>query len=54
MGIVNIINTKQAMLYIKHGIKPLDIYADNNKLIYVFSKDQTKELFNKWCKYELK
>ena len=53
--VVNIVNTKQAYQYIKHGLKPLDICADEvtGKLIYVFDRLKSQELFTKWVNYEL-
>ena len=53
--VVNIVNTKQAYQYIKHGLKPVDIYVDevSGKLIYVFDKLKSYELYTKWCNYEL-
>ena len=53
--VVNIVNTKQAYQYIKHGLKPLDIYVDEvtGKLIYVFYRLKSQELFTKWVNYEL-
>lgn len=50
--VVNIVNFKQACKYIEHGVKPIDLYY-TNRLVFVFDKKQTTELFNKWRKYEL-
>ena len=52
---VKIVNAKQAYQYIKHGLKPLDIYVDEvtGKLVYVFDKLKSYELYTKWCNYEL-
>lgn len=49
---IKIINPKQAMLYMKHGLK-CECYYDNDKIIYVFNKEETKMLFDLWCKREL-
>lgn len=53
---VKIVNQKQATLYIKNGLKPLDIYCSNTEdiLVYVFDKKKSKPLFDLWCKHELK
>jgi len=44
----------QSYLYIKHGAKILDIYADNmDNLVMVFDKEETRELYQKWRNREL-
>ena len=44
----------QSYLYIKHGARVLDLYADNmDNLVMVFDKDETKELYRKWRNREL-
>lgn len=51
-NVVKIVNLKQVGLYIKNGIKPIDIeYTD--RLVFIFNKDETKEVFDKWCNYKL-
>ena len=49
---VKIVNMKQSGLYIKHGLKPLNIYYDG-KLIIEFDRDESNPLFTKWLKCEL-
>lgn len=57
--VVRIVNPKQCMLYIKNKVFPIDIYASiddktgNDILAMVFLKEDTKEVFQKWCNYEL-
>ena len=52
-NIVHILNPKQAGLYVKHGVKPIDlIYTDT--LVFVFKREETKELYKLWMKRELK
>lgn len=51
-NIVKIINYKQASMYIKHGVKPIDLYY-TDVLVFVFDRDETREVYDKWCKYEL-
>lgn len=57
---VKIVNRRQATLYIKNGLKPIDVYASKGKdgeldiLVYVFDKESTFPLFIKWCNGELK
>nr|DAP28267.1 MAG TPA: hypothetical protein [Bacteriophage sp.] len=57
--VVRIVNMKQALLYIKSGIYPIDIYTsiddktNNAILAMVFLKKDTSEVYKKWCNYEL-
>lgn len=57
--VVRIINPKQCLLYVKNGIYPIDIYTsiddetDNATLAMVFLKEDTSEVYKKWCNYEL-
>lgn len=50
---VKIVNTKQAGMYIKHGLQPINLYWNDNKLVFEFDKQATKPLFDLWCKHEL-
>lgn len=50
--VVNIVNYRQASLYIKNGVKPIDLkYTD--RLVFVFDKNETSKVYDLWCKYEL-
>lgn len=57
---VRIVNPKQFLLYIKSGVYPIDIYTSidektNNAIIaMVFLKEDTTDVYKKWCNYELK
>jgi hypothetical protein len=57
--IVRIINPKQYLSYIKHGVYPIDMYAsmdektNNIILAMIFLKEDTSEVYKKWCNYEL-
>lgn len=56
--VVRIVNPKQYLLYIKNGIYPIDVYttiddSDQAILTMIFEKDDTAELYQKWCNYEL-
>lgn len=57
--VVRIINQKQCLLYIKSGIYPIDIYTsvdgetNNAVLVMIFLKEETTEVYKKWCNYEL-
>ena len=51
---VRILNTTQATYYIENGVFPLDIYASKDKnersvLEFLFSREDTQELYNTWC-----
>lgn len=56
---VRIINPKQSLLYIKSGVYPIDIYTsidertNNAVLVMIFLKEETAEVYKKWCNYEL-
>ncbi len=57
--VVRIVNPKQQLLYIKNNVYPIDIYTsiddktDNAILAMVFLKEDTIEVYKKWCNYEL-
>ncbi len=52
---VRILNTAQATFYVTKGVLPLDVYASKdfkNKrdvLVFLFSKDDTRDLYEEWC-----
>lgn len=55
---VKIKNLNQAAAYIEAGIFPVDIRVcrneqDKRMIVYYFDKDESKEVFDKWCNYEL-
>ena len=49
----------ETMLYIKNKVYPIDIYTslddktDKDVVVMIFLKEDTKEVFQKWCNYEL-
>lgn len=50
--VVRILNIKQASYYIKNKVKPIDIiYTD--KLVFVFRKSDTTEVWKNWCNYDV-
>ena len=59
-NVVRIKNPKQRDLYLMNGIMPKDIYTSIDEktyekiLIYIFSKEDTRDAYEKWCNYELK
>lgn len=56
---VRIVNPKQYLLYIKNNVYPVDMYTSiddktsNVILAMVFLKEDTTEVYKKWCNYEL-
>lgn len=50
---VRIVNTKQAGLYVKNNIQLVDLFWSRDTLVFVFDKEQSKEVYNLWCKHEL-
>lgn len=52
---VRIINPCQQAMYMKHGVYPIDIYIGyDNKMVFIFIKEETKLVYEKWLNYELK
>lgn len=49
-----IMNAKQTALYMKYGVKLLDVLVSkDDKLVYVFDKIDSRELYKKWMDREL-
>lgn len=49
---IKIPNPLQAFKYWINGVQPIDvIYTD--RMVLVFNRRQTKDVFDKWCKREL-
>lgn len=51
---VRIVNTRQAGLYIKHNIPLVDIFWSRDTLVFVFDREASREVYEKWCNHELK
>ena len=54
---VYITNMVQAKLYMRNGARLLDTLYDNTKndaLVFVFSKSETKELYDRWNNRDLR
>ena len=56
--VYRIINPKQIRLYIKNKVYPIDMYASiddkgNDVTVYVFLREETKELYQAWLAHEL-
>ena len=58
--IIRVIDPLQCRLYIKAGAYPVDMYvtkdlkSDNDILVMLFRKSETRELYIKWKNHELK
>lgn len=56
---VGIVNVVQAMAYMDNGIMPVDIRISRDRktgkrcLLFYFDKEESAEVYDKWCKYEL-
>ena len=58
MCIRDSVNPKQRDLYIKHRVYPIDMYPSVNEegkdiIVYIFLKEETKDLFQKWIDHTL-
>ena len=56
---IRIIGESQISAYWLNGVRPLDIFPSRDKngkhiLVGVFKKSETKDVFDKWVKHELK
>lgn len=51
---VKIVNTRQAGLYIKNNVPLVDLFWSKNALVFVFNREESKEVYDLWCKRELK
>lgn len=57
--VVRIVNPKQYLLYIKNNVYPIDMYTsvdtvtNNIILAMIFLKEDTAEVYKKWCNYDL-
>ena len=57
--VCRIINPLQQRLYIKHKVYPIDMYSSIDEsgkdiVVYIFLREETKDLYQKWLDYELK
>lgn len=51
--VVNLVNTKQAGLYIKNGIPLVDIFWSRDSLVFVFNKAESYRVYELWCRHML-
>ena len=51
---VFIVNPLQVYKYLINDAAPLDILAgEDNKIVYVYNRKSTRDLYDRWCKREL-
>lgn len=56
---VRILNIQQAAAYINNGVFPIDIIVDldektkQRRLVFLFDREGSKSVYDKWCNYEL-
>lgn len=52
---ISILNARQAAFYWNNGLQPIDIFPSRDMItnapvmVFVFNREDTKELFNQWC-----
>lgn len=57
--VVRIVNQKQVLLYAKNDVYPIDMYTsvdektNNTILVMIYLKEDTFDVYKKWCNYEL-
>ena len=57
--VVRIVNIKQQIAYMSAGVYPVDMYVsiddktNNSIIVMIFLKEDTKEVYQTWCNYEL-
>lgn len=48
---LKIMNYKQTMFYVDNGVQPIRVeHGYKDKLVFVFSKEDTYELYGEWIK----
>lgn len=51
---IKLVNQRQVFLYVKNGLQPIRLESGyDDKLVYVFSRSESEELFELWRKHEL-
>ena len=50
-----VINYEQALKYMQHGAMPIrcEVSNEGTRIVFIFDKVETKDLFHKWRRYEL-
>ena len=51
---IKLVNQRQVFLYVKNGLQPIRLECGyEDKIVYVFSRSNSEELFEKWRKHKL-
>ena len=55
---IKILNIRQSASYMEAGIFPVDIAVGRDRngercFVFYFDKEESKEVYDKWCKHEL-
>lgn len=54
-NMVHIINPTQSALYYSNGAELIDMFVGKDyKWVWVFDREATKDLYDKYCKWELR
>lgn len=56
--VYRIVNPKQAKMYIKNRVFPIDLYTScdrdgNDILVYIFLREETQDVYKAWMAHEL-
>jgi len=56
--VARIVNLKQMRFYVSKGVYPIDMYSsldewDNTIIVYIFLKEETQDLYQKWLNHDL-
>lgn len=56
--VVRIVNPKQMRFYVSKGVYPIDMYVseddwDNQIVVYIFLREETQDLYQKWINHDL-
>lgn len=47
-NVVRIVDPKQCKLYLKHGLKPYDVYYSHDTVVMVFDKKESYPFYQKY------
>ena len=51
---VYIVNTLQVYKYLLNDLAPIDVLpGEDNKIVFVYNRQESRDLYDKWCKREL-
>ena len=57
--VLRLVNVKQVATYALHGLEILDFYPSRDFktnepiIVFIVDKNKSKELYDKWCNFEL-